>query len=108
MTPEVPIGNLGLLLMIAGGGWLAVTNSGALLKWFRSRRTAVSAPGDDGHNSDAAPPMGFTTHVDIILLAAPSAPAGTLVAYCEEGLTEAQVLVKERIRLEALVGDAAE
>jgi hypothetical protein len=31
MTPEVPIGNLGLLLMIAGGGWLAVTNSGALL-----------------------------------------------------------------------------
>ena len=108
MTPEVPIDNLGLLLMIAGGGWLAVTNSGALLKWFRKRRTAVSAPGDDGHNSDAAPPVGFTTHVDIILLAAPSAPAGTLVAYCEEGLTEAQVLVKERIRLEALVGDAAE
>jgi hypothetical protein len=52
--------------------------------------------------------VGFTTHVDIILLAAPSAPAGTLVAYCEEGLTEAQVLVKERIRLEALVGESAE
>ena len=103
MTPEVPIDNLGLILMLGGGGWLLATNSGALWKWFRKRQTAVSVPGDDGHNSDAAPPEGFTTHVDIILIAAPSAPAATLVSYCEEGLTEAQVLLRERDRLDALV-----
>ena len=109
MSVDLPYDKIiGLVLMLGAGGWLTVSNSSTLLKWLRNRRTVVSAPGDDGHNSDAAPPVGFTTHVDIILLAAPSAPAGTLVAYCEEGLTEAQVLVKERIRLEALVGDAAE
>jgi hypothetical protein len=104
MSVDLPYDKIiGLILMIGGGCWLAATNSGSLWRWIRSRRTVVSVPGDDGHNSDAAPPECFTKHVKIILKAAPSAPAETLVSYCRDGLTEAQVLVKERDRLEALV-----
>jgi len=104
MSIELPWDKIiGLVLMLGGGGWLVATNSGGLWKWLRSRRTAVSVPGDDGHNSDAPPPECFIDHVNIILAAAPSAPSGTLVHYCSTGLTEAQVLVAERDRLEALV-----
>lgn len=104
MTPELPMDKiLGLVLMLGGGGWLAASKSGALLKWFRNRRTAVSVPGDDGHNSDAAPPEGFSDHVAVILQAAPTAPPGEQVYYCVNGLTEAQVLLAECKRLEQLV-----
>lgn len=104
MSVDLPYDKIiGLVLMLGAGGWLTVSNSSTLLKWLRNRRTVVSAPGDDGHNSDAAPPEGFSDHVSLVCNTAPSAPAEVKVVYLAEGLTEAQVLVRERERLEALV-----
>ncbi len=102
MSVDLPMDKiLGLVLMIAGGGWLVVAKSGSLWKWFRSSR--ATTPGQTGHNTDAPPPDCFGTHVAIIVKAAPTAPPDVLIEYCQNSFTEAQVLLAERTRLEALV-----
>jgi hypothetical protein len=96
---------IGIVLLVAGGGILAFQNAGKLWKRFRPK---TSQPGDSGYNTDAAAPAGFCDHLTIIVNAAPNAPADTILCYCEDGKTEAQVLVAERDRLQALVKGSAE
>jgi len=96
---------IGLALLIFGGGVIAFQNAGKLWKRFRPK---TSQPGDTGYNTDAAPPDCFTDHVEIVTTAAPNAPPETLVKYLTAGMTEAQVLVAERDRLQALVKGSAE
>jgi len=96
---------IGLLMMLAGGGWLASSKGRAVWKWLRQSTT--STVDDAGHNSDQQPPDGFVEHVGIIHAAAPNCPPDIREGYCLAGKTEAQVLLAERIRLDVTDAGAA-
>ena len=104
MTVDLPLQQiLGIVLLVAGIGYGGASQ---LPKLWRRFKPTATAPGDAGHNTDAAPPDGFREHVAVILNAAPHAPSETLVSYCGIGMTEAEVLVSERDRLQGLVKGA--
>jgi len=104
MEIDLPVQQiLGIVLLVAGIGYGGATQ---LPKLWRRFRPTATAPGDAGHNTDAVPPDGFEDHVAVILQASPTAPPGDQIYYCVNGLTEAQVLLAECKRLEALVKGA--
>ena len=88
-------------------GSACVAASAAWMAWqqLRGKKSATAilhvVDGADGYrrSSDQKPPEGFIDHVGIIVAAAPTATPETVLGYLAAGLTEAETLRSEVVRM---------